>query len=262
MTAAVPWAKGLRSFFPTRLAAGVWFSWLVFSPSQHLFICFATEAASFSFCQCDKRMGQSTWRVGGGACGGKTSLGERPGAPVTFLRCVSISRVVCGGGVSFGDGCCGSDPLLSFFPQWGSLTSATTAAGATSSAVLWRSTRNAATTTCRMSVWRQLGRSWVTMVGANRLQSSLGLGEARAGFFPSSLLPSFPSLLSQIAHTQRGRRREKRWVESLTLSSLPALFVFILCKSVFHFLVCVLCRHENKAKSPAQNYPKSHVIES
>lgn len=30
-------------------------------------------------------------------------LGESPGAWVTFLRCLSITRVVCGGGVSFGD---------------------------------------------------------------------------------------------------------------------------------------------------------------
>lgn len=37
-------------------------------------------------------------------CGGRTGLGERPGARVTFLRCLSMAGVVCGGGVSCG-GC-------------------------------------------------------------------------------------------------------------------------------------------------------------
>lgn len=40
-------------------------------------------------------MGQSTHQVGGGVCGRKMGLGKRSGTWVTFLRCLSITRVVC-----------------------------------------------------------------------------------------------------------------------------------------------------------------------
>lgn len=50
-------------------------------------------------------------------------------------------------------------PNLEFSSQWENLTSATTVDGATSSAVHWRSTKNAVTTICRMSAWRLPGRS-------------------------------------------------------------------------------------------------------
>lgn len=46
-----------------------------------------------------------------------------------------------------------------FSSQWVNLTSATTVDEATSSAVHWRSTRNAATTISRMWAWRPRGRS-------------------------------------------------------------------------------------------------------
>lgn len=48
---------------------------------------------------------------------------------------------------------------LELSSQWVNLTSATTVDEATSSAVHWRSTRNAATTISRMSAWRLPGRS-------------------------------------------------------------------------------------------------------
>lgn len=98
MKATVPWAKGIRNFFPRDLVLGCDSAGWYFPLSASVYL--LCHQGCCSVCWCEKRMVQSTLLVGGGVCGGKTELGERPGAWVTFLRCLSITRIVCGGGVS------------------------------------------------------------------------------------------------------------------------------------------------------------------
>lgn len=158
-------------------------------------------------------------------------------------------------------GCRGFDLKLSFFPQWGSLTSATTAAGATSSAVRWKSTRNAATTICRTSAWRLPGRSWVTTVGGNRVLRSLGLGASLAFFFfhlffflplRFASLPSYRLLALGYA-----RGKKMGWNPHPDLTAIFCWLFVVALKSVFHFFSCTNMQTFKWSKSPVQSYCKN-----
>lgn len=183
--------------------------------------------------QCEQRMGQSTWRVGGGVCGGNTGLGERPGARVTFVSCVSITRVVCGGGVSSGDGCRGSDPT--FFALILSAVGKPHKCNYCGRSYKQRSSLEEHKERCHNYLQNvsleAAGQVMSHHGGCKRLQSSLGLGAARAGFFPSLLLPSFQSPPSRRLLTLREAGGEKKDGLKSSLCPVKQLCLCLFCLS-------------------------------